>query len=400
MMRCVCWAWLLLAVVFIIVVPNSIVSALSASSSRSTMSDAERPSQYYPSFFESLPSLKGKTVVITGCSRGLGYVTALTVAKKGGSVIMLNRLSSGDNAEIAFQKLLRQQQESDDDKQGTAANDNNSEKPVKPVHHYLVDCDLLSFDSVRKACQRVQELTKLETTGGGGGVNVLCNNAGIMLQPDIASQDGYDITASTNMLSHFLITRELLPCLERGAITTGEPSRVITMSSASGYGGPPLDVRYFEQCGGNLGGDNQSNSYNRYHQTKLANLAFTAALHDRLQQRSGGGNKLSQQQMIQALACTPGVCGTDMFVHATTIMNGQPAPKSMVPSTEDGCMAQLKCIFDPNVKSGELWGPAAGRGDGTLECTPIRPPRILVNDTSKAELWGVCEKAVGAFTIS
>ena len=85
-----------------------------------------------------------------------------------------------------------------------------------------------------------------------------------------------------------------------------------------------------------------------------------------------------------------------MFQHATTVMNGKPAPKSMVPSVEDRAMAQIKCICDPNVRSGELWGP--GR-NGSLECTPLQPPRILVDETSKSQLWDVCEQAVGKFTL-
>jgi NAD(P)-dependent dehydrogenase (short-subunit alcohol dehydrogenase family) len=340
--------------------------------------EQERPSQYYPEFFQSLPSMKGKTVVITGCSRGLGYVTALSIAKKGAAVIMLNR--PGTNAQQAFQALEEE-----------AAVPAVSAKDVKDddkVTHYLVDCDLLDFESVRQACNKVQALTK------DTGIDVLCNNAGIMLQPDDASADGYDITASTNMLSHFLITKELLPCLEQAAIASGQPSRVVSMSSASGYGGPALNPRFFEPRGGNLGG--APASYERYHQSKLANLAFTQALHDRLvlKQKQESGTK--SPASILAVACTPGVCGTDMFVHATTVMNGKAAPKSMVPSTEDGAMAQLKCICDPDVQSGELWGP--GR-NGSLDCTLMQPPRILVDEISKAQLWDVCEQAVGKFEL-
>lgn len=245
----------------------------------------------------------------------------------------------------------------------------------------LVECDLLSFESVRNACEKVKVLT--EDTG----ISVLCNNAGIMMQQDISSKDGYDITASTNMLSHFLITRELLPSLELAATKSGDHSRVVSMSSGSGYGAPAFDSRFFEQQGGNLGG--AKDSYERYHQSKLANLAFTVALHDRL-------NHNGKIQYIQAIACTPGVCGTDMFVHAQTVMRGKPSPRSMVPSTEDGAMAQLKCIFDPQVQSGELWGPDR---NGSLELTPMKPPLILVDEISKRQLWEACEKAVGKFSL-
>ena len=51
----------------------------------------QRSSQFYNKFMDTLPSMVGKTVVITGCSRGLGYVTAKSIVQKGGHVIMLNR---------------------------------------------------------------------------------------------------------------------------------------------------------------------------------------------------------------------------------------------------------------------------------------------------------------------
>ena len=171
----------------------------------------------------------------------------------------------------------------------------------------------------------VRELSK-----GSGGIDVLCCNAGIMLQKDEASLDGYDITASTNMLSHFLITKELFGSLETASTLRGE-ARIVSMSSISGYGPPAFNPKFFKKVGGKLGDTSQA-SYERYHQSKLANLIFTSALDEKLRRKNSNNNN----KIIKALACTPGVCGTDMFVHATTVMNGKPAPRSMVPSTEDG----------------------------------------------------------------
>ena len=65
-------------------------------------SSKERPSKLYPSFFEELPSLSGKKVVVTGASRGLGYVTALSCAKKGAEVIMLCRSSNAAEQALAL----------------------------------------------------------------------------------------------------------------------------------------------------------------------------------------------------------------------------------------------------------------------------------------------------------
>lgn len=314
----------------------------------------ERPSQYYPEFFDSLPSMEGKTVVITGCSQGLGYVTASTVARKGGYVILLNRDS--EKAKESFDVISRD--------------------AVGPPPR-MIECDLLSFESVREACKSVRELTR------ENGIDILCCNAGIMLQDDRASVDGYDITASTNMLSHFLLTKDLFIELEKASRLNGE-ARIVTMSSGSGFGAPALNKTFFERCGGNLGGGKAS--YERYHQSKLANLAFTAALDERLR---------AKNSKIKALACAPGVCGTNMFIHATTVMSGKPSPRDSVPSTEDGSLSQLKCIFDPTVESGDLWTPIMGTSG--LKKTTIGPPQILVDSDSKHALWKVCEEAVGVF---
>jgi NAD(P)-dependent dehydrogenase (short-subunit alcohol dehydrogenase family) len=323
----------------------------------------ERPSQYYPAFLEGLPSMQGKTVVITGCSRGLGYVTAKTIIKLGGFVVMMNRKS--ETANQVLQELTHECTTID--------------ASIERVPPALVECDLLSFDSVRQACEQVQTLTK-ET-----GIDVLCCNAGIMLQPNQASQDGYDITVSTNVLSHFLITKLLFSRLQQAAANdnNGAEARIVSMSSASGYGLPALDPPFFEQRGGKMGDGGQA-KYERYHQSKLANLLFTSALDDKLKEANSN---------VKAVACTPGVCGTDMFVHATTVMSGRPSSRSNVPSTEDGAMAQLKCICDSTVSSGDLWGPKMGTS--TLVKIPLAPPQIMIDASSKERLWNACEKATG-----
>lgn len=318
----------------------------------------QRASVVYPDFFDALPSMEGKVVAVTGTSRGLGFVTALSLAKKGATVILLNRPTG--QAEESLGEIA-------------AAATGHAPIPI--------DCDLLDFESVRKAAGKV-----MQKCAAAGGLDVLCLNAGIMLQEDAASRDGYDITASTNVLSHFLLTRELMPALEEAAAAHGE-ARVVSMSSGSGFGPPAFDARFYAREGGRLGG--RQASYERYHQSKLANLLFTAALHEKLSVRGSS---------VKALACTPGVCGTDMFVHVQQLSRpGQPVDRSRVPSVEDGACAQLKCICDPSVRSGELWGPR-GMG-GPPSAIALAPPTVLVDDEAKETVWRACEEAVGIFAL-
>ena len=318
----------------------------------------QRPSKVFPAFFETLPQMNGKTVAITGASRGLGFVTALALAKKGAAVIMLNRPSV--QAERACEEIA-------DAATGPA-----------PV---LIQCDLLDFSSVRLAARSVRNACS-------DGLDVLCCNAGIMLQPDEASKDGFDITASTNVLSHFLLTKELLQTLEQAAQRTGG-ARVVSMSSGSGFGPPAFDSHCFAREGGKLGSGNRA-SYARYHQSKLANLLFTSALSEKLSTRGSA---------VQAVACTPGVCATDMFVHVHKQTRPDVPPDfSRVPSVDDGACAQLKCICDPAVKSGQLWGPRGIGGDLPVQLT-LAPPTVLIDDASKTQLWACCERAVGEFEL-
>ena len=64
-----------------------------------------------------------------------------------------------------------------------------------------------------------------------------------------------------------------------------------------------------------------------------------------------------------------------------------------MPSVEDGCLAQLNCITDPAVESGQLFGPP-GMGGPPVEVA-LAPPTVLVDARSKAALWAACERAVG-----
>ena len=123
-----------------------------------------------------------------------------------------------------------------------------------------------------------------------------------------------------------------------------------------------------------------------------------------------------------------------MFVHVRTLSNpNAPVDLAAVPSPEDGCLAQLKCLCDPAVQSGELYGPP-GLGGLPVQTplaspnpspspsprprprprpspnpqpqphphqvqTPLAPPTVLVDGDAKAQLWQACESAVGAWPL-
>ena len=326
-------------------------------------------SVHFPDFRAALPSMAGKTVVITGTTSGTGNVAASTLAGLGAKVLVLNRAS--DRSTASFAEL-------------TAAH------PDADLH--AVECDLQSFDSVRSAAARVAELCP-------EGVHVLCNNAGVMALGDIATVDGFDIQMQTNHLSHFLLTRELMPLLDRAAASDGE-ARIVNHSSVARMN-PTKTLRadHLEQRGGQLGGDGsrlenmmfRSPRWLRYNQSKLANAAFTAALHHRLQERGS---------TVKALVAHPGFAQT----HLQQTSSEHGGMGSLVTkitgrisqSAEDGAMGIISCMCLTDAQSGQFYGPGDGMTAMRGKAEPFDLESFYDNDATRELLWSKSEEAIGA----
>jgi len=210
---------------------------------------------------------------------------------------------------------------------------------------------------------------------------------------DEATKDGYDVQMQTNHLSHFLLTKDLWPLLEKASEQNGEARVVQHSSEARRMPGTPLKAEYFGKNGGNLGGNSSSilggARWERYHQTKLANCVFTAALDDRVKEK---GSK------VKALAAHPGLAATNLQVTTAEAggMGGwftNAFMACLAQSAEDGAMGILQCCCGPNVGSGELWGPKGFTG------LPVNIPMepLCTDPESKKTLWEKSCEAVGDF---
>jgi len=237
--------------------------------------------KWFNDYVEKLPTLEGKTVVITGTTSGTGNILAkLAVDKKAKNMLLLNRPS--DRATKTAQAL-----------QDAAQGDTNVE---------AIDCDLQDFSSVQAAADAIK--AKYDS------VDVLCNNAGVMaLEDKPTKKDGYDVQMQTNHLSHFLLTKELYPLLMRAKELRGQ-ARVVNHSSGARHSpGSALEAKYMEKTTeGSLGGNGAGSFFNgprwqRYHRPKLANAVFTKALADRF----------GDSGMIAAVAA-PGLAATNLQV--------------------------------------------------------------------------------------
>lgn len=214
-----------------------------------------------------------------------------------------------------------------------------------------------------------------------------------MALEDKPTADGYDIQMQTNHLSHFLLVRELFPLLEKASELRDQARIVHHSSGARMFPSSALDARYLGKNGGNLGGNGASMLFGgarwqRYHQTKLANVVFTLALADRLKSKFGS-------KIIAAVAA-PGLAATNLQV--TTHGDGGFADTWIMryaQSAEDGAMPIIKCCMAAEVSQGDLWEP------GMITGPPVKkaPEAICRNPASRRILWEESEKACGAWDL-
>ena len=287
---------------------------------------------------------------------------------------------------------------------------------------FKINCDLMSFASVEKAAEEVKSTFP-------DGIDVLCNNAGIMAFPNQATKDGYDAQMQVNHISHFLLTKELFPLLEKKAEVTGE-ARIINHTSVARLGSP-LDQKYFEKNGGKeILGNNNGDEWERYHQSKLANLVFTYALRDRLSAKgskvisavahpggsktnlmdstaksNGGGVIIAHVLSLETTCSSSLYCNLnfDFFCLCVTIQGSgslsffQLIRPFMFQSIEDGAVGIGRCSLQEGIKNGDFYGPGSYvsslKGDAVL----LKPEAI--SEESKKMLWETSELAVGKFEI-
>ena len=210
--------------------------------------------------FASIPDQTGRVAIVTGANTGIGFETARALAKKGATVIMACR---------------------DSGKAAAAAARIHAEQPTGTVA--AMSLDLSDLESVRRFAEEIAaQHQKLD---------LLINNAGVMVPPKSTTRQGFELQFGTNHLGHFALTGHLLPLLCR---TPG--SRVVVVSSnAHKMGRIAMDDLNFERRG--------YSRWGAYAQSKLANLLFVLELQRRL---SAAGAK------TLVTAAHPGWTATDL----------------------------------------------------------------------------------------
>mmetsp|Transcript_65785 Transcript_65785/g.175215 ORF Transcript_65785/g.175215 Transcript_65785/m.175215 type:complete len:374 (-) Transcript_65785:30-1151(-) len=196
--------------------------------------------------YEEMPSLAGRTVLVTGANTGLGLEVATQCARAGATVILACRDAA--KADAAVRTIL----------EATGA-------PAPAVR--AVRLDLADLQQVEQAADELLGLDALD---------VVVNNAGVATQfPQPAlTVDDIERTFQANFLGHFHLVRRLLPLLERTAARSGRPSRIVHLSSGAHRAAPaegaPLTLEGIN--------DVSIGAFSRYGIAKLASIAWSNEL--------------------------------------------------------------------------------------------------------------------------
>lgn len=279
---------------------------------------------------ERLPSFEGRTVIVTGATSGLGRVVATQLGAKGARVVLAVRnVAAGEEVAATI---------------GGGAE-------VRAL-------DLADLSSVRHFAQEWE-----------GEIDVLINNAGIMMVPKRLTADGYESQFATNHLGHFALTNLLLPHIT---------DRVVTVaSSAHRWGGFDLDDLNWER--------REYRTERAYGQSKISNLLFTLELQRRLE---GTG--------LRAYAAHPGYAATNLQGHT-----GNPVKHALMAignrvvaqSAEAGALPTLYAASQ-DLPSGSYVGPD-GLGEYRGSPTLVGRTAVASDPELARKLWTESESLTG-----
>ena len=245
--------------------------------------------------------LKGKRVLVTGVSAGLGVETARSLVAHGATVT------------------------------GTARDLTKARRALAEAGNTTVDLvqmDLASLTSVRKAASDLIARAK--------PFDVIIANAGVMACPQGKTQDGFETQFGTNHLGHFVFINRLVPLLKSGA-------RIVNLSSAGHQiSDVDLDDPNFERT--------PYQAFTAYGRSKTANILYAVALDSRLKGRG-----------VRATAVHPGGIQTELGRHLTPELIEQMMSRISRAATKDAPTFRFKSV--PQGSATSVWSGFVASGD-------------------------------------
>lgn len=293
-----------------------------------------------------MPSQRGRIVLITGGTSGMGFEDAKALAAAGARVVIAAR--NPQRGQDAIDRI---------------------QAAVPEARVQFERVDLSDLSSVRALGQRLAAtLPRLD---------VLINNAAIMAPPERGiSVDGLEMQFATNYAGHFVLTAELLPLLQKAAAP-----RVVTVSSIAVHRGAiQFDDLQFKQAYEPMGA---------YAQSKLAGLMFAFEL-QRRSDAAGWG--------IRSVASHPGVAVTELVARGPGLDSEQgrqwSANRDRLQTAEQGAISTLYAATAPDARGGAYYGPTGEQQvRGPLGLATV--PAAAGDAAAASRLWAITEELTG-----
>lgn len=274
-----------------------------------------------PSFSsENIPDLKDQVIIVTGGNAGLGFETVKQLSCHNAARIYLAARSQ-EKAEQATRELRAAKQ--------------------KACDVVFLKLDLASLESVKDAAADfLQRETRLD---------ILINNAGIMMTPEGLTQDGFEIQFGTNVVGPALFTSLLLP-LMRETAKINPQTRVVMLSSGA-HAMAPSNIYNMSEFRTTM---SNRKTTQRYTMSKLADLHYAKALAER-------------EPHVKIIPVHPGMVATNLH-HASEGMFLRPflfAAILFATPVEKGALSQIWAAVSPDARSGQYYGPVGKAETGS-----------------------------------
>jgi len=291
-----------------------------------------------------IPNQIGKIAIVTGANTGLGFETAIELARKRIKIVMACR--NIEKAEMAKEEILKQ------------------------VPNALLDImkiDLSDLKSVRKFANTFLE--KYDS------LDLLINNAGVMMPPYQQTKDGLELQMAANYFGHFLLTGLLIE-----TITKTENSRIISLSSIA-HKNAFINFKDMQS-------EQKYSKFGAYGQSKLACLIFSKELQRRLE----ANNKINSI----SVAAHPGASNTELARHLPKLASLLLTPFLLLVthSPKNAAKPTILASLGKNVDGGDYYGPKGfmemNGNPGTAKAEPQAYDVLVAK-----RLWEESEKLTG-----
>ncbi|HEV2620297.1 MAG TPA: oxidoreductase, partial [Acidobacteriaceae bacterium] len=305
-----------------------------------------------------MPSQSGRRALITGANSGIGFYTALELARAGAHVVLACRDRSRGDAAMARIRTA-----------------------VPMASGEVVLLDLASLASVRTAAE-------IEVARGTA-LDLLINNAGIYApKKRLETADGFELQFGTNVLGHFALTALLLPALVRAAEGGDERPRVVTIASIA-HKRAQLNFDDLQST------TNYSPSKS-YGQSKLANLMLAFELDRRLRAAD------EPKARVRSVAAHPGVANTNLF-EAGDFQSAEQAMRRAITATigtllnseAQGALPTLFAATAEDAVSGGYYGPQGFQEMRGGDVGLARVSSQARDEIAATRLWRECERLTG-----